>query len=422
MIEIFDRGAAVSAVRRMLRRPGARFAVLAIRNFRLFVAGQVLSVTGTWTMVAAQDWLVLEWTANSAFALAIITVCQFSPALLIPLGAGALADRYPKRTLLIFVNSCSAVLTAVQATFVLSGHAEVWHLWLFALGAGMLSAIEAPTRMAFVGELVGDRAFRDASSLSAMYFSVAQLLGPASAGVLIVVTGPGTAMAINAVSYLAAVTGLLLMRPAEMPARRSRRDRLDISRGLRRIAADPQLTAAVALLAAVGFFALNLRVTAPLLAKTEFSVSPTAFGVVTSALAGGSLLAALLVGGRDTPTLRTATLFAATLGLGQATLGSAPNLTLLLVVLVGCGVAMTAFLQSTNHHLQLSSSPEDRTHVIAVYTTIVQGATPLAVLGIAYLADRAGVRTVLWTGGGATCCAAVAVYLVGRRTAARAPV
>ncbi|MGY2011491.1 MFS transporter [Nocardia gipuzkoensis] len=410
VIGILDRLAAPGFLRRIFRRPGARFAVLSIRNFRLFVTGQVVSVTGTWMMVAAQDWLVLEWTNNSAFALAVITVCQFAPALLVPFGVGSLADRFPKRTLLICVNTGAAALTTAQAMLVLVDRAQVWQLWAFALGLGVLNAVEAPTRMSFVGELVGDSAFRDASALSAMYFSVAQLLGPALAGVLITLAGPGAALAINAASYPATIVGLVMMRPAEIVARRNGGQRLDMSRGLRRISADPNLTRAVVLLAAVGFFALNLRVIAPLLAKAEFGVAPATFGLVTAALAGGSLFAALFVGGRDTPTLHAALGFAAVLGAAEAVLGRATHLGVAIALLVVCGAGMTSFLQSTNHHLQLSSAPDDRTHVIAVYTTIVQGVTPLAALVVAFFAERTGVRTVLSIGGVAAVCVAGAIY------------
>lgn len=398
-------------LRALVRRPAARFAVLSIRNFRLFVLGQIVSVAGTWMMVATQDWLVLEWSGDSARALAVTTVCQFAPALVVPFAAGALADRVAKRTLLLGLNAAAAVLTAAQAAVVLAGYQQVWHLWAFALGLGVLNAAEAPTRMAFVGELVGDRSFRDASSLSALYFSVAQLVGPAIAGVLIGVAGPGTALAINAASYLATITGLLRMRPGEIAARRAAGQRLDLARGWRRIRAHPDLTRAVLLLAAVGLFALTLRVTAPLLAKVEFAASPATFGLVSAALAAGSLSAALFVGGQDTPTLRVALGFAAVLGIAQAALGRAPTMAVAFALLAVCGMAMTAFLQSTNHHLQLSSGPEDRTHVIAVYTTIVQGVAPLAAIGVAVVAERAGVRAVLTAGGLAALAAAAAIRL-----------
>ncbi|GAB2630672.1 MFS transporter [Nocardia goodfellowii] len=390
--------------------------MLAIRNFRLFVAGQVTSVTGTWMMVAAQDWLVLELTDDSAMALALLTVCQFAPAVLLPVGAGLLADRIAKRTLLVIANLAAALVASIQAVVVLSGRVELWQLYLVALAIGIVMSIETPIRMSFISEIVGDERFRDASALSAMYFSVAQLCGPAAAGLLIGLFGTGTAMAVNAVSYSATVLGLVLMRPGDLVSAAPRAAALDVLRGWRRIRNSDSLMWATVLLAGVGFFALNLRVTAPLLAKSAFEVNPAAFGLVTAALAAGSLLAALLVGGRGRPSLHAALGYAALLGGAEAALGLATYLPVAMLLLVLCGAAMTAFLQATNHHLQLGSGPAYRTHVIAVYTTIVQGVTPLAALAVGFFAHRVGVRPVVSLGGLAAVCVAAAIFFTcGRR-------
>ncbi|MET8426889.1 MFS transporter [Nocardia sp. NPDC004860] len=389
----------VISVRRLIRRPGARFAVLTNRNFRLFVAGQIASVTGTWMMVAAQDWLVLDTTHNSAFALAMLTVCQFSPAVFLPMVAGVIADRMPKRNILLAANTIAAVLTSIQAGLVVAGRVELWQLYVLAGGIGVVNAIETPTRMAFITEIVGDETFRDASSLSAMYFSVAQLLGPAAAGVMIGAFGTGSALAVNSASYLATVAGLWAMRPGELvPITRARREST-VAQGFRHIIDNSDMIRSVILLAAVGFFAINLRVTAPLLARTEFHATPTEFGFITASMAGGSLFAALFIGGRHRPSFRAAAGFAAVLGGAEVVLGWTTVLPAALLLLFTCGIAMTAFLQSTNHHLQLSSRPEFRGRVIAVYTMIIQGITPLAALAVGVLAHRIGLRPVICAGG-----------------------
>ncbi|MFF0452863.1 MFS transporter [Nocardia africana] len=151
------------------------------------------------------------------------------------------------------VNLAAAALMTAQAVIRATGYAQVWHLWVFAVGLGVISAVETPTRMAFVSEIVGDGSFRDASAMSAMYFSVAQLVGPALAGVLIAAAGPDTALAVNAASYLATVAGRLLMRPGEFVAVGGPREKLDTLRGERRIRAGAHLMRAIVLLAAVGF-------------------------------------------------------------------------------------------------------------------------------------------------------------------------
>lgn len=383
----------------MLRHPGSRLAVLKNRNFRIFVSGQILSAIGTWMMVATQDWLVLDWSTNSPSALAIVTLCQFSPSLIAPLIAGSIADRIPKRNLLVAVNCGLALLTAAQSATVLLGYAELWHIYLFALFVGTFSAIEAPTRMAFVGEVVSNESFRDASSLSALYFSVAQMVGPAIAGALIASTTPGITFAINSCSYLATVCGLLMMRSREIKRTTVRGGTVDISRGIRLIQSERNLFASVILLACIGFFALHIRTTAPLFAKTIFEVSSTEFGAVATLLAVGSLFAAMFIGGRETPTLKAAATFSSILGIAILAFACSVNLLMMFAILPLCGASMTSFLQSTNHHLQLNCDRRDRTHVIAIYTMIVQGASPIAVLGIAAVAEAIGVRAVILIAG-----------------------
>ncbi|MGW4632433.1 MFS transporter [Nocardia sp. NPDC004415] len=400
---------------RVLKRAAERFAVLSVRNFRLFVAGQLASVTGTWMMIAAQDWLVLELTHGSASALALVTVCQFAPAVFVSVGAGLLADRMAKRSLLIVLNAAAGLVASAQATIVVSGGVQLWHLYLLALVIGIVNAIETPVRMAFIGEIVGEARFRDASSLSAMYFSVAQLVGPAIAGVLIAAFGTGTALAVNAVSYAATIAGLALMRRSELRSVPRAPRRFDMLRGLRCVRDDPHLTGAIVLLAVVGLFALNLRVTAPLLAKTVFDATPAVFGAVSAALACGSLFAAMFLGGRGAPSPNTAIGCAVVLGTAEAALGLMSSVVAAMVLLAVCGAAMTMFLQTTNHFLQLSSPPADRTQVIALYTTVVQGITPLAALGVGVLADRIDVRVVVSLSGAVAAGLACAGRLARRR-------
>ncbi|MCZ0999898.1 MFS transporter [Streptomyces mirabilis] len=190
-----------------------------MRNFRLFAAGQVVSVAGTWMMVTAQDWLVLSLTGDSGTALGTVTALQFTPLLLFTLYGGRLADRHDKRLLLTVANLVSGALALALAVLVLVGSVQLWQLYLFALGLGTVNAVEVPTRMAFVSEMVGPELLPNASALSAAYFNTARVVGPALAGLLISAVGAGTAMLLNAASYLATVTGLRLMRPGNSCAR-----------------------------------------------------------------------------------------------------------------------------------------------------------------------------------------------------------
>ncbi|MCZ0983323.1 MFS transporter [Streptomyces diastatochromogenes] len=268
------------------------FASLRVRNFRLFVLGQIVSVMGTWMMVVAQDWLVLGMTGDSGTALSTVTALQFAPVLLLTLYGGRLADRFDKRRLLTLANLVSGVLALVLGTLVLTGTVRLWSVYGFALALGLVNAVEIPARMSFVGELVGAELLPNASSLSAAYFSVARIVGPAGAGLLIGFLGTGWVMLVNGVSYLATVVALRLMDPTRLRGAAPGRDRAGVVDGLRYVARRPDVLVPLALVAAVAVSGMNFQLTLPLLAKTVFHSDAAAFGLVTAAFAAGSLVAA----------------------------------------------------------------------------------------------------------------------------------
>lgn len=303
------RSASPSARRRPPHRPGCdrgpmkkilttTFRSLSVRNFRLFAGGQVVSVAGTWMMVVSQDWLVLGMTDDSGTALGLVTALQFTPLLLLTLYGGKLADRYDKRLLLTVSNVISGVFALALGLLVVTDAVELWHVYLFALALGTVNAVEVPTRMAFVSEMVGADLLPNASALSAAYFNVARVVGPAVAGLLITAWGTGPVMLINAVSYLGTVVGLRMMRPAELlrDARQSARG--GVLDGLRYMRSRPDLMLPISLVAVIGLFGLNFQLTVPLIAKTVFDADATSFGLLTTSLAAGSLIAAFAATGR----------------------------------------------------------------------------------------------------------------------------
>lgn len=189
---------------------------LSVRNFRLFFTGQLISVMGTWMMIVTQDWLVLSLSDDSAGVLGIVTALQFAPMLFLSLYGGRLADRHDKRTILVAANLVSGALSMTLAPLVITGAVRVWHVCALAFCLGVVNAIETPTRMSFVHEMVGGELLPNASALSAAYFNLARIFGPALGGLAITWLGIGTVSVLNAVSYLATVAALLMMRPAEL--------------------------------------------------------------------------------------------------------------------------------------------------------------------------------------------------------------
>ncbi|MFE0178745.1 MFS transporter [Streptomyces sp. NPDC059002] len=406
----------------MKRALARTFQSLTVRNFRLFAAGQLVSVAGTWMMVVAQDWLVLSLTDDSATALGTVTALQFAPLLLLTLYAGGLADRYDKRRLLMAANLVSGVLALLLALLVLAGQVQVWHIYLFALGLGTVNAVEVPTRMAFVSELVGAELLPNASALSAAYFNIARVLGPAVAGLLIGWFGTATVMLVNAVSYLATVAGLRLIRPGELHRGKERPGRARVADGLRHLVARKDLLSVMVLVAVIGLAGFNFQLTLPLLAKTVFHADAAAFGLLTTAFAAGALLAALVTTlRRGRPPLLL--VIGAALGFGVLELltGFAPTYASAAALLLCTGFGSMYFAQAANHRIQLGSDPAYRGRVMALYTLVFQGTTPLGALLVGWLSNTWGARSGLVVGGAVSLLAALGVLAVHRGGSVPAP-
>ncbi|WP_411104032.1 MFS transporter [Streptomyces sp. cmx-4-9] len=393
------------------------FQSLSVRNFRLFVFGQLLSVTCTWMMVIAQDWLVLELSGDSGTALGTVTAMQFTPVLLLTLYGGRLADRYDKRRILILANLALGALALGLGLWVLLGTVQLWHIWLFAFALGTVNSVEAPTRISFVSEMVGSELLPNASAMSAAYFNVARVAGPAVAGLLIARLDVGPVVLLNALSYLATVVSVAMMRPAELhrPAARPRRAR--VVDGLRYIRRRPDLVLPMALVGVLGLVGFNFQLTLPLLAKTEFHTDSTAFGLLSSSLAVGSLLAAFATTARrGRPTALVVTGSALAFGALEAVTGLAPTLASACLLLALTGFAMMYFAQASNHRVQLGSDPQYRGRVMALYTLIFQGSTPLGAVLTGWLSEHWGVRWALYAGGLISFGAAAVALVAAPRT------
>jgi MFS family permease len=392
------------------------FRSLSVRNFRLFATGQLVSVAGTWMMIVAQDWLVLSLARDSAVALATVTALQFTPLMLFTLYGGRLADRHDKRRLLVWAGTVSGALALTLGILDLTGAARLWHVYLFAFALGTVNAVEIPARMSFVGELVGTELLPNASALSAAYFNVARVGGPALAGLLISAFGTGWVMLLNAVSYAATVVGVRMMRASELHRSGRSAGRSRVVDGLQYVTARPDLLLPVSLVAVIGLFGLNFQLLLPLLAKTVFHADAASFGLLTAAFAAGSLVAALAATGRRTrPAARTVILSGLAFGALETAAAWSPGFTSALVLLALTGFASLYFAQAANHRIQLGSDPAFRGRVMALYTLILQGSTPLGALMVGWLAQQLGARAGLLAGGLVSGAAALVALAVDRR-------
>ena len=238
-------------------------------NYRLFLSSQVVATTGLWMQRIAQDWLVLELT-GSITAVGIAVALQFLPVLLFGLLGGVIADRYPKRRILMITQSVAAALALTLGSLALTGTVQVWHVYLVAAGLGFVTVVDNPTRQVFVSELVGPRHMQNAVSLNSSVFQFGALVGPALSGLLIAAVGQGWSFLINAAACLRVVTMLIMLRPGSGPRRPTSARRASSGRDCATSGHTSEVAWSIVLVATVGVFGLNMPVILAAFADDEF--------------------------------------------------------------------------------------------------------------------------------------------------------
>ena len=399
----------------------AAFRSLRSYNYRLFFFGQMISVTGTWMQTIAQAWLVLDLT-RSPLALGTVTMLQFLPVSLLVLFGGVLADKVPKRRLLVLTQTAAMVQAFVLAFLVWSDLIALWQLYLLAAMLGLTNALDNPTRQAFVVEMVDPDDVVNAVALNSSLFNAARLVGPALGGVMIAVAGVGTAFFINGVSFIAVIIGLLLMKSRLSASCASQRRGPRPGTTGRRASlrsADSYRPVHLILMAAIGTFGYNFTVVLPLLAKNVLHVGSIGFGTMSSATGIGSLVAALTLATMGKASQRTLIIGAAAFAILLAAVGASQWYGLTLVLLVALGVASIAFATTANSTLQITAPDHLRGRVMSLYMLLFLGTTPIGSQLTGVMAEHIGVQ--LTVGIEAALCgvgiAAALVYLAAQRAA-----
>jgi MFS family permease len=391
---------------------GGMFSALHNRNYRYFFAGQVVSNSGTWISRIAQDWLVLSLT-GSAFAVGVTTAMQFLPVLLFGLFGGVIADRFPKRQLLMVTQGAMGVLAAGLAALTLAGAVRPEHIYVFAFLLGLVTVVDNPARQTFVVEMVGKADLANAVSLNSANFQTARLVGPAVAGALMAAVGAGWAFAVNALSFGAVILGLLAMRAGELRRQpRLPREKGQLREGLRYVAERPDLIWPIVLIGFLGTFGFNFPTVLSGFAYSVFHVGPGKYGLLNTALALGSLAGALLAARRARPRLRL--LVAAALGFGllEAMAGLAPDYWSFAVLLTLVGLLGLTFNTAANALVQLRTAPEMRGRVMSLFMMVFAGGTPLGAPLVGWLTQQYGPRVGLLACGLVSAGAAALIGLV----------
>jgi MFS family permease len=373
---------------------------LTVRNYRLFAAGQAIKLIAVWMQFVAQDWLVLELTDNSAYALGVVTALQFTPSLILTLYGGKLADRHDKRRLLVWANAAFSALALAMGLLVATGAVNLAWIFVFAAAMGAATAIETPVRQSFVSELVPRELLPNALSLSAAVFNSARIVGPALAGVAIAVAGIAPIFLLNAATMLAPAVMLARMRVADLHREARTQSDTRIRDGLRYIWQRDDLVLPLALLFVVGLVGFNYNLTLPVLSKVVFSTGPGQFGLLMTALALGSLGGALAsTGRRGRPSAYT--LIGAAIGFGVVSIvsGVLSSYWLTALALVPTGFFMIYFFQAANQRVQLGTDAAYRGRVMAMFVLVFMGTTPLGGPAVGAVSEHFGPQASIWGGG-----------------------
>jgi MFS family permease len=398
------------------------FASLRIRNYRLWAGGALVSNTGTWMQRVAQDWLVLtQLTHDSGVAVGITTGLQFAPGLFLAPVAGALADRLDRRRLLIATQSAMGLLALVLGLLVVGDTAELWHVYLLAGLLGVVSAIDAPVRQTFVGDMVPPEALSNAVGLNSASFHAGRLIGPGIAGLLIHWLGTGPVFLINAATFGAVVASLQRMSRAQLrPVTTRRGGGSGLVEGLRYVRGRPDIVAILVIIGLVSTFGLNFQLTTALMARLEFHRGSGEYGILGSIMAIGSLSGALLAARRERPTLRLVVGATIAFGVSACVAAVMPTYPLFAIALVPTGLSALTLMTAANANVQMTTPPHLRGRVMAVYMAVFAGGAPIGSPLIGWIGQTFGAPWSILTGGLVSLVCGVATALWWWRKAARA--
>ena len=376
------------------------FRSLAVRNYRIYASGQLVANVGVWMQRVAQDWLVLTLSHGSGVALGVTVGLQFLPMLLFSLWGGTLADRFPRRSLLLVTASAMGLLAFSLGVVVLTGLATVHLVMAMAFLLGAVAALDSPARQAMVAELVTIDDLPNAVALNSASFNLGRVLGPATAGLLIAAAGPGWVFVVNAFAYLAVVVALLGLEPRTLRVPdHAPGERPSLREGLRYVWARPDMLLVLVTAFFVGTFGLNYQLTIALMTTQVFGLGAAAFGMASTVLAVGSLSGSLLAARRGAPPLRLVVGAAGAFGAAAVVASLMPSYLFFLAMLPLVGVAVLTLLNAMQSYLQLHSDPGVRGRVMGVYLLVFMGGTPLGSPLVGWIGQAWGPRWSIALGG-----------------------
>lgn len=397
------------------------FASLQIPNYRRYFTGQVVSLSGNWMQTVAEMWLVVQLT-GSGFAVGLTAALQFLPIMVFGAWGGLLADRLAKRRLLLLTQSLMALPAIALWGLTTSGSVEIWMVYALVFARGAINAVDNPARQSFAIEMVGADRVVNAVALNSVIIHTARIVGPAAAGAVIALVGVATCFLINALSFAAMLVALRAMDTRALhtpePAARAAGQ---VRSALRYVRRTPNLLIPLGMMALIGTLSFNFQVLLPLLASLTWDGDASLYTALAVAMGIGSVAGALATGARGRTGPRLLVSAAAAFGAAELLVAVAPTVELQLAALVPLGAVSVTFAAGVNSALQLTVEPAMRGRVMALYSVVFLGSTPIGAPLVGWIAEVAGPRAGLVLGAAAALAAAAGAHVAFRRVAATPP-
>ena len=359
------------------------FPALTHRNFRYYFIGQCISLIGTWMQSIGQSWLVLSLT-HSTFLISLITLMQFLPMMVFSLFAGNIIDRFPKKKVLYFTQTCLMLLALALATLTYLKIVEYWHVLVMAFLLGMVNTLDVPTRMTYFSDLVGKEDLMNAIALNSSIFNLARIVGPALAGFLIGVLGIAICFYLNALSFVAVLAALYMINVGHIKPQTQKYESVmhvfkDIGDGLSYIKNSPKILFPLVISGFVSLFAMNHSILIPLFAKQVLNQGAAGYGFMMTCMGIGSFIGAIWVATQSKKGPSKTLLIYTSIGasLGMSLLGLQRNYILACVTLFVMGLFVVLFASMVNSSIQIYAKDQMRGRVISTYTLLSGGMTPL---------------------------------------------
>ncbi len=379
-------------------------AAFKISNYRWYWSTQLLSGIGTWAQAIAQSWLILNLT-HSAIDLGVITMLQFLPMLLFSLYGGVIADRLPRRQLLIFTQIILAIQAIILSVLVFTHSVTIWEIGLLALFLGTTNALNGPVQQSFIPELVSKDLVPNAVALNSVQFNTSRMIGGAVGGIAIALWGISGALLFNALSFIPIIILLIKIRPAYTIAKTNIMKQsaiIELKEGLVYAFQEISIRRIIFLFGIIGLLGFNWQVAVPLIARFSLHQKVVEFGDLMAALGAGSLIGAIIQAKNNNASERRIVIGGIALGLSILLLGFSHSYILSMFLLVIAGFAGIITSVTTNTRLQIITPDKYRGRIMGIYILLMGGTTPIGAFLFGELAGHFNTGIALIVFGGIT--------------------